>query len=297
MSARTPAAPAAPSTRPASADRLRFYRQLASFAMLGTYRAKFIAVAAVAAFLPAFLLVLVIVLGTGRLGVVALAALVVLLALLAFAFLVRAVDGLLAPLDLAEAAVDDVAFERPLVRIDVPGSDTAAQVLRGVQGLAKRVERVARDARDAGRHDEVTGLLSRAAGRELAQQMIDAETRRGRRVQVVVADVAGFRAFNARHGQGHGDAMLKVIATRIGRVGGEGAVAMRWSGDAFLLVQAGSADDMPDAHDLLGRPIVVKGAEEPLTMTVGVAAADARVPFDQLAAEAEAALASASGRA
>jgi diguanylate cyclase (GGDEF)-like protein len=282
--------------RAQGADRLGFYRVLASMPLLATYRAKFVAVAAAGTVLPAFLLVVIIVLGAGRLGLLALVAVVVLLAAVAFAFLVHAIDRLLVPLDAAEKAIDDLAFGEAIERIDVPGTDSAAQVLRGVQGLAQRVEREARGAKERGERDGLTGLLTRAAGRERAQQFIDAETRRGRRVRVVVADIQGFRAFNAHHGGGHGDAMLKVIGARLARLAGDDAIAMRWSGDAFLLVQSGKADDMPDARESLARPIVVKGSEEPLQLALGVAESDARTPLDELAAEAEAALAADRGR-
>jgi diguanylate cyclase (GGDEF)-like protein len=120
--------------------------------------------------------------------------------------------------------------------------------------------------------------------------MIDGETRRGRCVCVVVADVIDFAAFNARHGSGHGDAMLKVIAARIARVAGDDTVVARWGGDAFLIVQSGPPDAMPDAQELLGRPIVVKGTDEPLRLALGVAQTQERVPLDQLVAAAEAAL-------
>ena len=280
-----------------SGDRLGFYRLLASFPALSTYRAKFYAVVAAGAFLPAFLLVLVLVLGAGRIGSLALIGLVVLLAAIATLAVSRCIDRLLVPLDLAEEAVDDVAFDRGVKRTELPGSDTAAQVLRGVQGLAKRVERDLRDAHLKGERDELTGLFRRTVGRERAQQLIDRETRKGRRVRVVVADVIGFRAFNEQQGSGHGDAMLKAIATRLQRVAGDDGLAIRWGGDAFMLVQAGGADEMPDAEDLLGRPIVVKGSEEPLRLALGSTETQTRVAFDALALQAEAALAIGRARA
>jgi diguanylate cyclase (GGDEF)-like protein len=276
-----------PSARP---ERLALYRLLASFPLLGTYRAKFAAVVAAGFFVPAFLLVLALVLGAGRLGVLVVVGLVALSALVGYASVARAIDKLLVPLDLAERAIDDVSFGRPVTRVDLPGSDTAAQVLRGVQGLAQRVEREVAGARERSECDELTGLACRGVARERAQLMIDGETRRGRCVRVVVADVVDFAAFNARHGSGHGDAMLKVIAARVARVAGEGAIVARWGGDAFLVVQSGPPDDMPDAQALLGRPIVVKGTDEPLRLALGVAQTQERVPLDQLVAAAEAAL-------
>jgi diguanylate cyclase (GGDEF)-like protein len=263
---------------------------LTSFPGLATYRAKFAAVVAVGFFLPAFMLVLAVVLGAGRLGLLVVIGLVVLFALLGYAFVVRAIDRLLVPLDVAECAIDDLAFGRPVTRVDVAGSDTAAQVLRGVHGLVQRVEREVAGTRERGVRDELTGLLCRSAARDRAQQMIDGETRRGRCVRVVVADVVDFAAFNARHGSGHGDAMLKVIAARIARVAGDDTVVARWGGDAFLIVQSGPPDAMPDAQELLGRPIVVKGTDEPLRLALGVAQTQERVPLDQLVAAAEAAL-------
>jgi hypothetical protein len=208
-------------------DRLGFYRLLASFPSLSSYRAKFYAVVAAGAFLPAFLLVLVLVLGAGRVGPLALIVLVVVLAAIATFAVCRSIDRLLVPLDLAEEAVDDVAFDRGVKRTELPGSDTAAQVLRGVQGLAKRVERDLRDARVKGERDELTGLYRRSVGRERAQQLIDRETHKGRPVRVVVADVIGFRAFNEAQGSGHGDAMLKAIAARLQRVAGDDPVGRR----------------------------------------------------------------------
>lgn len=283
----------APADRRASpaADRLGLYRLLASFPLLATYRAKVVAVVAAGFFVPAFVLALVAVLAAGRLGVLPLVGLVAVLAFAGAFFVVRALDRLLVPLDLAERAIDDLAFGRAVARTDLPGTDSAVQVLRGVQALAQRVERDGRELRERGQRDELTGLCTRAAGRERAQQLIDRETRRGRRVRVLVADVDGFTAFNAAHGSGHGDAMLKVIASRLARIAGDEGVAMRWGGDAFALVQAGPPDDMPPARELLARPIVVKGLETPLQLAFGSVEADARAPFDQLAARAEAALA------
>lgn len=278
------------------ADRLGLYRILASIPALASYRSKFFAAVAVGTLAPAFLLVLVVVLGAGRLGLGAFLLFALVLALLGGAFILWAVDRLLVPIELAEAAIDDVAFDRPVTRAELHGTDAAAQVLRGVTALAQRVEREAHGSRERGVRDELTGLLTRTAGRERAQKLIDEETRRGQRVRILVADVDAFTAFNARHGAGYGDAMLKAIAGRIGRVAGDQGAAMRWSGDAFVLVQSGPPDDMPQDDELLARPIVVKGVDEPLQLAIGVAAADERVAFEQLVAQAEADLRARQGR-
>ena len=285
----TPAAPRAP-------DPLAFYRLLAGYPALASYRAKLLAVVLGGVLVPAFILVLAIVLGAGRVSALALIAVVLVLAAASVALVVRGVDRLLAPLDFAVKAIDDVALERPLERAELPGSDAAAQILRGVQALVARVEGLGRDARERAERDELTGLYARRAGRERAQAVVDRECHRGRVVRALVADVDDFRAFNARHGAGTGDAILKTIAARLARLAGEEGVAVRWHADTFLLVESAAPGALADAGDLLGRPIVVKGAEEPLTLSVGSAETLERVPVDRLIGDAEASLALAQAR-
>jgi diguanylate cyclase (GGDEF)-like protein len=281
----------APATPPQALNRLGFYRALASFPALARFRAKINAVVLIGTLLPAFLLVLAIVLGAGRISAIALIVLVVLLIASGTACILWALGRLLVPLDLATESIDDVALGRPLERVDLPGSDTAVQILRGVQALVARIEALVGDAKRNRDVDELTGLHNRRAGRELAQALIDRETRRGRVVRALVADVNDFTAFNARHGTGHGDALLKRIGNRLARVAGEDGLAVRWHGDTFLLVQSVAPSEVSDADELLGRPIVVKGSEEPLTLALGIAQAEQRVSIDSLVADAEAALA------
>jgi diguanylate cyclase (GGDEF)-like protein len=278
-----------------SEPRLKLYRMLGSFELLHTYRAKFVAVVLAAILVPAFLLMFVIVLGAGRLSGLALIMLVALLAATSAGFLIWAIGRLLEPLELAGRAIDDLSLQRPLSRADLPGSDVAARILRGVHALVSRNESQALEARERGERDELTGLYTRRAARERGQVLVDQACRRGLVVRALVADIDGFTAFNARHGSGHGDALLKAIGARLVRLAGEQGVAARWHGDTFLLLQAGSTDDLGDADELMGRPIVVKGNDEPLQLQLGVAVTELRVPIDKLVSDAEAALSS--GRA
>jgi diguanylate cyclase (GGDEF)-like protein len=277
----------------ASPDRLTLYRLLASVPALATYRAKLYAVVLAGTLAPAFVLLLVLVLGAGRLSLVAVLVLVVASAVTSIALVLWGIDRLLAPLDATTRAIDDVALERPLARTDLPGNDVAAQALRGVHALVTRIEEQAAAARRSGERDELTGLVNRRIARERAQEIVDRECRRGRAVRVVLADVDAFGAFNAAHGTGHGDALLKAIASRLARIAGEDGLAARWSGDAFLLVEAAAPGDFADARERLGRPIVVKGSADPVTLSLGIAETDERLPIDTLVSRAEASLAAA----
>jgi diguanylate cyclase (GGDEF)-like protein len=275
----------------AARDSLAFYRLLASFPPLATYRAKLYAIAIAGTAVPAFVLVLVLVLGAGRWSLAAVIGIVVVLAALAASGMLWALDRLVAPLALATRAIDDLALGRPLERAELPGSDEAAQVLRGVYALVARIEGQSAGAAALRERDELTGLYNRRAGRERLQALIDREYRRGRAVRAVLADVDGFSGFNARHGAGNGDALLKAIGARLARLAGSEGLAIRWHGDTFLLAEASAPDAFHDAQALLGRPIVVKGADEPVTMSLGIAETDARIGVDELVARAESALA------
>src|SRR6187549_868163 len=116
-------------------DGLGFYRVLAGIHALSTFRAKVTAVVIACTFVPAFLLVFVVVIGAGRMSGLALIACVVVLAVAGACAMLWALRRLLTPLEIAAEAIDDLALERPIPRIDLPGSDAVAQVLRGVQAL------------------------------------------------------------------------------------------------------------------------------------------------------------------
>ncbi len=279
------------STASKSADGLGFYRLLAGVPALSTFRAKVAAVVITCAFVPAFLLVFVVVVGAGRMSGLALIASVVVLAVAGALAMLWALLRLLTPLDVAAKAIDGLALERPLARVDLPRSDTVAQILRGVQALVARNDALSSDAKRERDRDELTGLWNRRAGRERAQALVDRETRRGRSVRVLIADVDAFASFNAEHGTGHGDALLKVIGERLTRMAGDDGLAIRWHGDAFMLVQVAAPDEAMDGDNLLGRPIVVRGSQAPLTLAVGAAHTEERAPIDALVASAEAALA------
>lgn len=86
-------------------------------------------------------------------------------------------------------------------------------------------------------HDDLTGLLNRAAFRERLQQQLAG----GGSVAVVVLDLDGFKLINDRHGHAAGDEVLRIIAARMGHALRNGDVLGRLGGDEFacLLKDAG----------------------------------------------------------
>ncbi len=295
---------ASPSKRAASVTRpedrpkaaFTFYRVLDSFPLLSTYRGKLFAAILVATLLPTFFAVLIATLGAHRMSVATLVFLLIVLGVAGAALGIWFVHRLLAPLDAAITALDAFAEHREIDRVDIAGTDTPAQIVRGVQALIGRLKAQDDERRKRDAHDDTTGLYSRKAGRPIAQALIDAECKRGRIVRIVAVHVDGFGAFNDAHGCGHGDALLKAVGARIARVAADQGVVMRWGGDEFMLVRAAAPGEPPEIEHALGRAIVVRGADEAVTLSVGAVQTEQSAPFESLAARAGAALAEARKR-
>ena len=279
----------APATANANAS-LALHRVLDSVPLLSTYRGKLFAPVLVATLAPAVFAVIVAMLGAQRIGIGTLTVLFVMLAAAGAAAGVWLVDRLLAPLDQATELLDAHAERRDATRVDIGGTDTAAQLVRGVQSLIARLKAQEAEQQKRDERDETTGLYGRSAGRGRAQSVLDAECRRGRVVRVVSVRIDHFGAFNDTHGYGHGDALLKAVGARVARVAGEDGVAMRWSGDEFMLVRGIAAGEPAEFEKALGRAIVLRGASDSITLSLGVAQTEAPVPFESLARRAAEAL-------
>lgn len=283
-----PARSAAPAR--SSADRLGLYRILASFPLLDGYRAKLFAVVAAAFAVPLFLTWLALVLGAGRMSVLALFLLFTSLALLGCGCALWGIDRLLAPLDSTIAVLDaHVEGEAP-ARVELPGTDAAARVLRDVQALVGRIRANEADKLNVVERDALTGLWNRMAGRKQAKAFVDEAFKTGRAVRVAVADVDYFAELNASHGPIACDLVLKTFGGRLAKAAASDGVALRWDGDRFVLVQAAAEGDFRPIDDLVARTIIVMDRDEPVTLSVGVAEANDKVPFEVLLGRAEAAL-------
>lgn len=85
--------------------------------------------------------------------------------------------------------------------------------------------------------DELTGLPARRALYETFKNL-------GSRYVIAMVDVDHFKRFNDRHGHDVGDQVLKLVASRLAKVGG-GGQAFRYGGEEFSIVFAGR--DLDDA--------------------------------------------------
>ena len=90
---------------------------------------------------------------------------------------------------------------------------------------------VAHEAYQMAFRDELTGLPGRRALNERMQRL-------GRHYVLVMADVDHFKRFNDTHGHDVGDQVLRLVASRLAKVGGGGR-AYRYGGEEFAMVFAG----------------------------------------------------------
>jgi len=88
--------------------------------------------------------------------------------------------------------------------------------------------------------DELTGLPARRALTEYLARL-------GGRYTLVMADVDHFKKVNDTHGHDVGDQVLRMVATRLSRVGGGGRV-FRYGGEEFTLLFAGKTAEASLPH-------------------------------------------------
>lgn len=89
-------------------------------------------------------------------------------------------------------------------------------------------------------HDELTGLAGRRA---LTNEMM----KLGHRYAIAMLDVDHFKKFNDTYGHDVGDQVLRMVASRMERVGG-GGKTFRYGGEEFTVVFAGKTSDETLEH-------------------------------------------------
>jgi len=94
---------------------------------------------------------------------------------------------------------------------------------------------VAHEAYQMAFRDELTGLPGRRALNERMQRL-------GRNYVLAMGDVDHFKKFNDTHGHDVGDQVLRLVASKLSKIGG-GGKAYRYGGEEFALVFAGKTLD------------------------------------------------------
>ncbi len=96
-------------------------------------------------------------------------------------------------------------------------------------------------------HDALTGLPNRILAKDRTEQIIAHAKRTGSKVALLFIDLDGFKAINDSMGHSMGDAVLKIIATRLMEGVRACDTISRQGGDEFLLILS----DIEELHDIV----------------------------------------------
>ena len=163
-------------------------------------------------------------------------------------------------------------------------------------GMLLRLQRAEQEMRSLASYDSLTGLLSRHAFFESAQQYLSLARREDRRCAVMIIDLDHFKSINDRYGHPAGDAVLKLFADVFNSVARRSDIIGRIGGEEFavLLPNTGTAEAL-EFSDRLHRAInqaVLKFDNHAIryTASIGLTENEAEDSLDDLLARADLAL-------
>ncbi len=152
----------------------------------------------------------------------------------------------------------------------------------GARKMAIALTDSEREAVTAARTDAMTSLMNRAGFTEMLESESHAEACRNGTLAVIYLDVNGFKTVNDSIGHNGGDALVRALATRLGRVLPPGATLARIGGDEFAIaliadnVVAATSAAAAAAARSLDQPFTISGFEFHVTASVGYAVASGR---------------------
>ena len=127
--------------------------------------------------------------------------------------------------------------------------------------------------------DSLTGLANRARMRQSLDQMIAQVQRMNRPVALFMLDLDRFKAVNDTLGHQTGDALLKIVATRLERTVADSGLVGRLGGDEFQVIvskysNAAQLSALAEAIiTALSQPYFVSGANITIGCSIGIATA------------------------
>lgn len=96
------------------------------------------------------------------------------------------------------------------------------------------------EAQEAANRDALTGLPNRRALDARLGAATEAARRHGRPFSIAICDIDHFKTFNDRWGHQVGDEVIKFVATRLTKDGGDRLFAARYGGEEFVVLFEGS---------------------------------------------------------
>ena len=201
-----------------------------------------------------------------------------------------AADGLEGVTDALAQGVDDLRqVEASLAR--------ARQDLASTEAALAAARAEERAATHRAFHDAATGLPNRSLFDDRVAHGISMAERHGWTLAVMFFDLDGFKQVNDTHGHAAGDAVLKVVATRLSQAARDEDTVCRNGGDEFLVLLVDpqgreNLERIARAMRLdIARPIDIEGLPIVVGSSIGIAVyPDDGQTVEQLVRHADAAL-------
>ncbi|MFY9292281.1 MAG: EAL domain-containing protein [Methylorubrum rhodinum] len=159
----------------------------------------------------------------------------------------------------------------------VPGADGAPAGYEGTVADATERKRAEALIEHIARHDALTGLPNRRLFHETLGRALAGARRWGGRVAVLCCDLDRFKAVNDTFGHPAGDALLRVVAERLGAALREGDMVARLGGDEFAIILTDQDETRRIAAvarriiQSLGRPVDLDGLSAAIGVSIGIA--------------------------
>lgn len=125
-------------------------------------------------------------------------------------------------------------------------------------------------------HDPLTDLYNRGFFIKKLQQEIDFASRHNTTIALMFIDLDQFKSINDNLGHKAGDAVLKVVATRLNEVVREGDIICRWGGDEFIMLfpnlskQSIISQKAEDILNHMRAPYFYQGAKLAIRSSIGI---------------------------
>jgi diguanylate cyclase (GGDEF)-like protein len=155
------------------------------------------------------------------------------------------------------------------------GALVAALIVFAWRSLVQ-IETGERQAHEAIRHDPLTGLPNRLAGRERLNEMISEARTLGQPLSVAQLDLDDFKQVNDTYGHVTGDRLLCLVAEKLEQFGQEVVDVFRSGGDEFSLCAFDDGTRLQQIGDrlidYLSKPINIEGRVVVVGASIGIAA-------------------------
>jgi diguanylate cyclase (GGDEF)-like protein len=239
---------------------------------------------------------------TEKLGMVALAALLVLMSGLMLRFARRLSVEVLRPVGLLRDAANQLASGQLDHRVELHRADELGDLAVSFNEMAEAIAGSQRTLTRQANHDSLTGLANRAVFHTRLEDALTRPERRSGTQAVLLVDLDDFKDVNDTMGHAAGDTLLGVVAVRLEATVRPGDLVARLGGDEFALL----LDGIPDvaaalavaerAVTALAAPVEINGTLAHVGASVGLAMRHPDSDPESLMRQADVAMYTAKGR-